>query len=79
MLDDAGAPVTAKNPILEDYCDTVCGADWISFGGAVSMFGLSPTCQTPDGRPGYRLQGFFDAITVTGKFNPVQSADCTEE
>lgn len=43
------------------------------------MFGLSPTCQTPDGRPGYRLQGFFDAITVTGKFNPVQSADCTEE
>ena len=79
MMDDAGEPIEAKNPILEDYCDTVCGADWISFGGAVSMFGLSPTCQTPDGRPGYRLQGFFDANTVTEKFNPVQSADCSEE
>jgi len=79
MLDDEGKPVEAKNSILEEYCDTVCGPDWISFGGAVSMFGLNPTCQTPDGLPGYRLQGFFDAATVTEKFNPVQSADCTVE
>ncbi len=79
MLDDSGQPIEAKNPILEDYCKTVCGELWISFGAAVSMFGLTPTCQTHDGQPGYRIQGFFDAKTVTEKFNPVQSGDCTEE
>jgi len=79
MFDEQGTPIENKNDILADYCATLCGATWMSFGQAVHMFSLNPTCQTPDGQPGYRLQGVFDAVTVTEKFNPVQSADCTKE
>ncbi|MFH1533164.1 MAG: hypothetical protein ABIK09_20750 [Pseudomonadota bacterium] len=80
MLDEDGEPIKTKKPILEDYCAMVCGKDWVSFGGVVNIIpNMNPTCQTPDGRPGYRIQGFFNALTVTEKFNPVQSADCTED
>ena len=29
--------------------------------------------------PSTWIRGFFDATTMTDKFNPVQSDDCTEE
>ena len=79
MFDEQDTPIENKKPILESYCKTLCGPTWISFGQVVDMFSLDPTCQTPDGRPGYRLQGYFDAVKVTEQFNPVQSGDCTEE
>ncbi len=81
MFDDQNTAIEDddKRKILESYCENLCGNTWISFGQVVSMFSLNPTCQTPDGQPGYRLQGVFDAITVTDMFNPVQSADCTKE
>ncbi|MBM4372352.1 MAG: hypothetical protein FJ098_11900, partial [Deltaproteobacteria bacterium] len=79
MLGDDGVPLPAQdaNDRKTEYCHTACGPAWISFGGSVDMFQLAPTCQTPDGRPGYRLQGFFDAKVVTEKYNPVQSSDCS--
>ena len=63
---------------LVAYCHDACGQDFISFGGLVRSFGLPPSCLTPEGKPGYAVQGFFDAVAITDQFNPVSSDDCTE-
>ncbi len=63
---------------LNQYCKGACGKGWISFGEIVKSFGLAKTCLTPEGKPGYRLQGFFDAVEITDKFNPIKSIDCSE-
>ena len=61
---------------LVAYCHDKCGSKWISFGKSVEAFGLLPSCITSEGEQGYRLQGFFDAVSIEDKFNPVRSADC---
>ncbi len=62
---------------LGDYCHTVCGQKWISFGALIHSFKLEPTCLTVDGIDGYRVQGFFTAIDIPGQYNPVSSDDCS--
>ncbi|MBM4372755.1 MAG: hypothetical protein FJ098_13950, partial [Deltaproteobacteria bacterium] len=62
---------------LPGYCGTACGPGWASFGGIIASVGIPATCLTTDGRTGYRLQAFFDAVDVTGRYNPVSSDDCT--
>jgi hypothetical protein len=64
---------------LAGYCHDLCGATWLSFGESVAAFNLLPSCITEDGEQGYRLQGFFDAVALGDKFNPVQSNDCTKK
>lgn len=64
---------------LTAYCTDRCGGKWLSFGATVAAIGLTPSCLTPDGSVGYRLQGFLEAIEVTDKFNPVESGDCVQE
>jgi len=64
---------------LETYCTGVCGTGWFSFGALVHSFGLAPSCLTPDGVEGYRVQGFFDAVSIHDRYNTVQSADCMQD
>jgi len=64
---------------LTGYCKDKCGANWLSFGESVGAFGLTPSCLTPDGSKGYRLQGFIDGVEVTEKYDPVESQDCAQE
>ncbi len=71
------AVAAAQPKTLGDYCHTVCGAKWISFGALIHSFKLEPTCLTVDGIEGYRVQGFFTATAIPGQFNPVQSDDCS--
>lgn len=62
---------------LGDYCHTVCGQKWISFGSLIHAVSLEPSCLTVDGLAGYRVLGFFTAKDIPGQFNPVQSDDCS--
>jgi len=62
---------------LSGYCKDACGSGWISFGSIIKSFRIQPSCLTPSGEPGMRLQGFFDAVDVGSRFNPVQSDDCS--
>lgn len=64
---------------LETYCTGVCGTGWFSFGALVHSFGLMPSCLTPAGEEGYRVQGFFDAIGIGDQFNPTASEDCMQD
>ena len=62
---------------LTGYCKSACGPQWISFGGLVKTFQLLPSCLTPEGVPGYRVQGFFDADRLDPvQYNPISSDDC---
>jgi hypothetical protein len=63
---------------LTGYCHNECGPDWISFGELVKSFGLLPSCITEGGIDGYRVQGFFDAVPVTEKHNPISTDDCQQ-
>ena len=64
---------------LSKYCTDGCGGMWLSFGSSVEMYRLTPTCINEKGEQGYRIQGFVAATEVTDKFNPIPSADCTEQ
>lgn len=64
---------------LIGYCHNACGDDWISFGGLLRAAELKPTCITPEGVDGYRVQGYFDAEVIpSAKFNPISSDDCQQ-
>jgi len=62
---------------LPGYCHGACGEQWTSFGAIVRSFNLKPACLTPEGEPGYAVQGFFDAVAIPGQYNPTRSSDCT--
>jgi hypothetical protein len=69
--------------VLDDACHTACSPDWISFGNIIRSFQLSPICLvpdgTPEGKPGYFVQGFFTAESVPqAKYNGVSSNDCAQ-
>jgi hypothetical protein len=74
-----GDPTASENTDdLAGYCGAACGDNWVSFGTVVQLAGVKPGCLTIEGKQGYRLQAFFDAVDVSDRFNPVQSADCME-
>lgn len=62
------------------YCKDKCGDSWLSFAEAISLFSsIYMNCLTEEGLPGYRVTGFFDAIDISDKFNPVKSDDCMKQ
>jgi len=61
---------------LSGYCRDKCGKKWLSFGESVAMFKLKPSCITPDGAQGYRLQGFVTAVEISDKYDGTRSDNC---
>ncbi len=57
-------PVSSSN-----YCASQCGGGWLPFGQMIAAMKLPRTCVTLDGEIGYRIQGFFKAVRLDGKYS----------
>lgn len=71
----------ADGQALQAYCGGCGTGPWMTLGGYLRPpeegTGLPP-CDPPIGMGGYKVSGVFRAVDITERFNPRESADCTE-